>query len=71
MKMTMTEPMTKTAAEALTAKVASMTPSQRSARIQEIVHTPGEMDFPTSVEFAKLLGGPNVQVFHYDGEDAS
>jgi hypothetical protein len=48
-----------------------MTPSQRSARIQEIVHTPGEMDFPTSVEFAKLLGGPNVQVFHYDGEDAS
>jgi hypothetical protein len=71
MKMTMTEPMTKTAAEVLTAKVAAMTPSQRSERIQEIVYAPGKMDFPTNVEFAKLLGGPNVQVFHYDGDDAS
>jgi hypothetical protein len=48
-----------------------MTPSQRSERIQEIVYAPGKMDFPTNVEFAKLLGGPNVQVFHYDGDDAS
>jgi hypothetical protein len=58
----MTKAITKTAAEALTVKVASMSAPERSARIQEIVHTPGQMRPEACLEFAKLLFGPHVSV---------
>lgn len=53
---------------AMAAEVAALTAEQRSARIEEIVHG-GEMDFATSVEFAKLLFGANVSVFHHSGDN--
>jgi hypothetical protein len=58
---TTTEPMTKTAAEAMTIKVAAMSFDQRDARATEIADS-GVFGPIEQLELAKLILGPDATV---------
>ncbi len=53
----------------ITAQITAMTPAERSARIEEIVHTSGKMSPDVCLEFTKLLFGPHVSVDHSSIEE--
>ena len=46
---------------ALARKVATMTPDERWARIQEIAHA-GPLTIDNALEFAKLIFGPDAEL---------